>query len=118
MVCYECFMRGQRRDAIGLCHHCSVAVCAEHAEVVAVPITEKVLLVKEIVLPQQARRLFCKICRAAIEQDHVVAQDEGQTVSSREAEPIDVATVSSECEPVLSGCPASAGNGESVPPVR
>jgi hypothetical protein len=44
MVCYECFMRGQRRDAIGLCHHCSVAVCAEHAEVVAVPITEKVLL--------------------------------------------------------------------------
>jgi len=93
MVCYECFIRGLRRDAVGLCHHCSVAVCAEHAEVVAVPITEKVLLVKEIVLPLQARRLFCKICRAAIEQDHVVAQDEAQTVSSREAEPIDVATV-------------------------
>ncbi|MGQ9663220.1 MAG: DUF2180 family protein [Kiritimatiellia bacterium] len=29
MICFECFQRGQRSEAVGVCHHCSVAVCAE-----------------------------------------------------------------------------------------
>jgi hypothetical protein len=30
MYCYECSQDGSREEAIGLCHHCSVALCPHH----------------------------------------------------------------------------------------
>jgi len=94
MLCYECSIFGERRDAIGLCHYCSVAVCMEHAELVAVPITREAPITKEVILPRRARYLFCRICFPAIEQGHAHEQEKVETVSSREAETIDLATVS------------------------
>jgi hypothetical protein len=93
MLCYECSITGCPRDAIGVCSHCSVALCAEHAQLVAEEITTRIPLVKSIVLPRRARLLFCQVCKAALEQC-AVGQDEGQTVSNTEAEETDLATVS------------------------
>jgi hypothetical protein len=63
MLCYECSILGERRDAIGTCHYCSIGVCGEHSQLVAVPITTEAPIVKEIVLPRRARHLFCQVCR-------------------------------------------------------
>lgn len=71
MVCYECFLAGTRRDAVGLCHHCGAALCPEHAQVVPEEITAQIPVVKTIVLSRKARRLLCHICREALEQPHL-----------------------------------------------
>ncbi len=68
MRCYECLHADTSRDAVGLCHHCSAALCADHACVVADPITDIRPLMREVVLPKQARLLLCGICKAALEQ--------------------------------------------------
>src|SRR5450759_193771 len=57
MHCYECLQVGVTRDAIGLCHHCSAALCTEHAFVVADPVTTIYPLMKTVVLPKRARLL-------------------------------------------------------------
>ena len=31
MICHECQQAGKTRDAVALCHHCSAALCLEHA---------------------------------------------------------------------------------------
>ena len=71
MVCYECSVAGKRRDAVGLCHFCSAALCVEHAQVVPEEITAHVPVVKTIVLPRKARRILCQTCKAALEQAHL-----------------------------------------------
>jgi hypothetical protein len=38
MICYECRSRGETRDAVALCHHCSAALCGEHALVLSDPV--------------------------------------------------------------------------------
>jgi hypothetical protein len=68
MHCYECLQAGVTRDAIGLCHHCSAALCTEHAFVVADPVTTIYPLMKTVVLPKRARLLLCGTCKAALEQ--------------------------------------------------
>ena len=68
MHCYECLQAGVTRDAIGLCHHCSAALCTEHAFVVADPVTTIYPLMKTVVLPKRARLLKCGTCKAALEQ--------------------------------------------------
>ena len=68
MVCYECSLAGNRRDAVGVCHFCSAGLCAEHANVVAEVIGAQVPIVKMVALPRKARRLFCSICKEAVEQ--------------------------------------------------
>jgi len=30
MECHQCLQSGISREAVGLCHHCSAALCAEH----------------------------------------------------------------------------------------
>jgi hypothetical protein len=94
MLCYECSISGERRDAIGTCHYCSIGVCEEHSELVAVAITTEEPLLKEIVLPKRARHLFCQVCRPALEQVHAEESEQLETVSSRESVAIDLATVS------------------------
>lgn len=68
MSCYECLLAGIVRDAVGSCHHCSAALCAEHICVVDDPVTGCVPLVRTIVLPKKARLLLCNTCKAALEQ--------------------------------------------------
>jgi len=66
--CYECLRVGETRDAVGLCHHCSAALCAEHICAVADPVTAIYPLVRTLVLPKKARLLLCGTCKAALEQ--------------------------------------------------
>ena len=66
--CYECLQAGEIRDAVGLCHHCAAALCAEHICVVDDPVTGGVPLVRTVVLPKKARLLLCGTCKAALEQ--------------------------------------------------
>ena len=65
MRCFECFEAGKISDSVGFCHHCSAALCAEHAHVIVDPVTSHAPILKEIVLPKSARVLLCSICSAA-----------------------------------------------------
>jgi hypothetical protein len=55
MICYECQSRGETRDAVALCHHCSAALCAEHALVLSDPVTAQYPVCKTVTLPLRAR---------------------------------------------------------------
>jgi len=68
MHCYECLQIDVTRDAVGLCHHCSAALCAEHACLIADPVTAIYPLMLTVVLPKHARLLLCATCKAALEQ--------------------------------------------------
>lgn len=68
MICFECYRRGQHNEAVGICHHCSVAVCADHGSVIDRPVHMQLPLVKIVSLPKSAQELLCNVCRAALEQ--------------------------------------------------
>lgn len=70
MVCFDCARLGESREAVGLCHHCSAALCAEHARTVDDPVTATYTVCKTVVLPKRARLILCDLCRAALEQSH------------------------------------------------
>lgn len=73
MNCYECSQGGIATEAIGLCHHCSVGLCGEHATMVPDPVTVMYPVAKTVVLPRKARVLLCAVCKAALEQSTVAA---------------------------------------------
>jgi hypothetical protein len=68
MLCYECSKAGRSQQAIGLCHHCSAGLCADHASVIADPVTTTYPLCRTVVLPQKARQLLCATCLRALQQ--------------------------------------------------
>ena len=68
MQCFECFETGAEREAIGLCHHCSAALCAHHAIVVPDPIMTTEPLFKTVILPKRARLLLRSTCKQALAQ--------------------------------------------------
>ena len=68
MICYECQQAGKRRDAVALCHHCSAALCQEHALVLADPVTAQYPVCKTVILPLQARVFLCSTCKDALQQ--------------------------------------------------
>jgi hypothetical protein len=68
MNCYECSMVGTNSNAVGLCHHCSAALCTDHACVVADPMTTTYPLVRTVVVPKQARLFLCGTCLQALRQ--------------------------------------------------
>ncbi len=68
MHCYECSREGKSREALGLCHHCSAALCSDHARVVADPVTTSYPIAKRIAFPKKARLLLCVTCLEALEQ--------------------------------------------------
>lgn len=70
MHCYECSRLGQDHGAVGLCHHCSAALCSDHAHTVADPISMIYPVFRTIVLPKKARLLLCETCLTALEQVH------------------------------------------------
>jgi hypothetical protein len=73
MICYECSLAGTRSDAVGLCHFCSAGLCAEHANVLLEEIRAHEVVVKTVALPRKARRMFCSVCRDAVEQPNAEA---------------------------------------------
>ena len=68
MECYQCLQSGISREAVGLCHHCSAALCAEHIYAVEEPLMIKHLMVPATVLPKKARLMLCATCKAALDQ--------------------------------------------------
>src|SRR5690348_2406618 len=71
MRCYECSQAGETTDVIGLCHHCSVALCTEHARMIQDPVLGHAPMFKEFALPKSARMLLCSTCNAAIMQPNL-----------------------------------------------
>jgi hypothetical protein len=72
MMCFECAKLGAARDAVGLCHHCSAALCSDHARTVDDPVTAVFPVAKTITLPKHARLVLCDTCKAAMEQSRGV----------------------------------------------
>ncbi len=70
MICFECSKSGMSREAVGLCHHCSAALCLEHARTVDDPVTATYAISKTVVLPKHARLILCATCRDALLQSH------------------------------------------------
>lgn len=68
MICFECQQGGKKRDAVALCHHCSAALCPEHALILSDPVTAQQLVCKTVVLPLRARVFLCSTCREALRQ--------------------------------------------------
>lgn len=68
MRCYDCSVQGHQREAIGLCHHCSVALCREHGTLVEDPVLVHEPVAKVVTLPKKARELLCHTCLDALRQ--------------------------------------------------
>ena len=71
MLCYECPQPGTRQEAIGLCHHCSVGLCQQHASMITDPVTMTAIINRTVVLPKKARLLLCSTCLAAVQQERI-----------------------------------------------
>ena len=68
MICYECHKAGKKRDTVALCHHCSAALCPEHALILSDPVTARSPICKTVVLPLRARVFLCGKCHEALRQ--------------------------------------------------
>ena len=68
MECYQCSQNGINREAVGLCHHCSAALCSDHIVVVEEPLMVKHVMVPATVFPKKARLMLCDTCKTALEQ--------------------------------------------------
>ncbi len=68
MECFECVQSGVNREAVGLCHHCSAALCEDHIFAVEDTLTLSHIMTPSVVLPKRARLLLCATCKAAMEQ--------------------------------------------------
>jgi hypothetical protein len=68
MECYECVREGMIREAAGLCHNCSAALCIDHICEVRHPIIKSRVLAGTIVFPNRPRILLCRTCKVALEQ--------------------------------------------------
>jgi hypothetical protein len=70
MLCYECSKAGRNREAVGLCHHCSAALCADHVSIVADPVTTAYPVFRTVVFPKKARLFLCGTCFQALGQKY------------------------------------------------
>lgn len=68
MGCYQCLQSGFNREAVGLCHHGSGALCSEHIFVVEEPLMVKHVMVPATIFPKKARLMLCDTCKAALDQ--------------------------------------------------
>lgn len=84
MLCYECVEVGSQHEAIGLCHHCSIALCEHHGHVIVHPVTRILPLLREVALPKSARLLLCSTCLAAISQVRECHTTDRKEIASRE----------------------------------
>ena len=95
MECYECLQEGMTREAAGLCHHCSAALCGDHICEVQYPIALTRILAGTMVLPNRARILLCRTCKPALEQ--IPSEHFEASKDSRNAHPF----ISAESEPLV-----------------
>lgn len=73
MNCYPCDREKIERAAVALCHHCSAALCREHALEAPREVTTIVPLGRVVALPISAREFLCRICKQTLEQPRRVA---------------------------------------------
>ena len=73
MYCYECSQADTQQKAIGICHHCSVGLCQQHALMITDPVTMTALINRTVVLPKKARLLLCATCLTALQQERVAS---------------------------------------------
>jgi hypothetical protein len=71
MRCYECSLASEVREAVGICHHCSAALCASHACMIDDPVIAHLPVAREVMLPKVARLFLCLTCKTALEQPQV-----------------------------------------------
>lgn len=76
MKCYDCSTQSSpaqssQKDAIGICNHCSVGLCAEHGALLSDPILVNVPVNRTVALAKQARELLCHVCLDALRQRDV-----------------------------------------------
>ena len=74
MQCFDC-PQGRSGEVIGLCHHCSAALCREHGVSLPEDLYASEAVARSVALPRRARLILCRICEAAFEQQgaHVLA---------------------------------------------
>jgi hypothetical protein len=51
MFCYDCHQEGKSSPAIGICHHCSIAVCPTHGTIYTHPTAAPEPAAKAAALP-------------------------------------------------------------------
>jgi len=76
MTCYDCSLKGDHSEAIGVCHHCSVGLCAAHGTLVADPILVNVPLNRLVAVPKKAREFLCRTCLEALRQRHAMEMEQ------------------------------------------
>lgn len=79
MGCYECCLKNDHREAVGICHHCSIGLCVSHGTLVADPILVNVPLNRSVALPKKAREFLCGTCLEALRQRDVMEVAETST---------------------------------------
>ncbi|MBS1982940.1 MAG: DUF2180 family protein [Bdellovibrionales bacterium] len=76
MRCYDCTIQGDRNEAIGVCHHCSVGLCENHGTIVPDVILGHEPIAKTVALPKKARALLCRTCLEALQQPKAIEAEE------------------------------------------
>lgn len=76
MMCYECSRQGNQRPAVGMCHNCSIGLCAEHGVRVKTVVGHSTgrsfaAKVGDRELPEEAQRFLCGDCSSAAAQHHL-----------------------------------------------
>lgn len=75
MICYDCHQDGKTAEAIGVCHHCSIAVCPAHGAMYTHPTPAPEPAAKAASLPSHYRSLLCPHCLEAIKQSPEIGHD-------------------------------------------
>jgi hypothetical protein len=75
MMCYECALQGAEREAVGMCHNCSIGLCAEHGKRVKTLVphpTNRSFApdVPDQEIPTEAERFLCSSCAQAMQRRH------------------------------------------------
>ena len=74
MLCYPCAQQGRDTPAVALCHHCSTALCRDHAHIKPTPVKAErrnktfTAVRWEVELPLPAQTALCDVCHGALHQ--------------------------------------------------
>ena len=68
MECYQCLQSGIFKESVGLCRHCSAALCLDHIFAVDEPIMVRHMMAPATVFSKKARLVLCITCKMALDQ--------------------------------------------------
>jgi hypothetical protein len=76
MLCYECSLKGVERQAIGICHNCSIGICLDHARKGMTLVGHRTdrgfaAGVVSLELPERAERLLCPACNDQLQRQRL-----------------------------------------------